>query len=236
MTEKEEKKIRQSAEKGKVFVVLLITGILGILVGLGWGFRQKIITAFKTLRTSVKKVTGTASGVEEKKVTGFKFEWGLWDDPAGFSFEYPKELEVDVHQKDEVNYSFLTLAKKNQKGKIVVICTDSKYNNIDEWLEKDESVRQGNGLETKVASVSGRKVAMGSGREIVGFIDGDKVLYTFDKQPDGDDGYWNEIFARLLSSFKLKALPGESQESFNSWMSDFNTQGADVVESVETIE
>lgn len=234
MIEEKEKKEKKQ-KKAQLVVILLISGLLGIMVGLGWSFRKKIVSSVSFLKPKAKTEKNSVQ-VEDKKVTGFKFDWGLWDDPAGFSFEYPKELEVDVHNKDESNYSFLTLAKKNQKGKIVIIVNDSKYQNIDEWLEKDDLVRKGNGLETEVASISGRKVAMGSGREIIGFIDGDKVLYTFDKQPEGEDGYWGEIFKRILSSFKLKPLAGETEEQFNEWLGGFDTSGADVVEGVEVIE
>ena len=75
-----------------------------------------------------------------------------------------------------------------------------------------------------------------TGREVTAFIDWDQVLYQVDKQSDKELDYWNQIYDRILNSFKLIPLEGESEAQFNEWLEDFNTAGADVVEPVEIIE
>ena len=170
---------------------------------------------------------------EEEKKT--KFNWTVWEDPAGFSFEYPKETTINNHPEDKENYAWLELTKEGSKGKIAIFCKDSQHNNIDQWAKKDKEVSAGNSLNTTIASASAKKVALGEGKEIAAFIDPDAVIYTIKLIPENET-YWQEIYRRILSSFKLIPLEGETQETFSNWMEGFNTSGADVVEPVEVIE
>ncbi|GAJ17194.1 unnamed protein product, partial [marine sediment metagenome] len=124
-------------------------------------FREEIYRGLKSAITGRKEETANPLGVQDEKEE-FNFKWKLWEDPAGFSFEYPDEIEIDIHAEDESNYSFLTLTAKERKGKLDIICNDSQYADIDEWLKEDSLVKQGSGLETKVASVSGQRVALGN--------------------------------------------------------------------------
>lgn len=232
LMDEEEKK----SKKKKIVIILVVLGILGILGGLGWYFRDRIFPG-------KGKKTVNPLGVQDQKEE-FNFKWKLWEDPAGFSFEYPDEIEIDIHVEDEANYSFLTLSSKERKGKLDIICNDSQYADIDEWLSEDSLVKQGSGLETQVASVSGQRVALGNGREITAFIDWDKVIYTIDKtpfdsaqdKPEEEVDYWDQIYTHILSSFKLIPLEGETEAQFSEWLGGFDTSGMDVVESVEIIE
>jgi len=237
-TKEIEEKIREiegkergkSKPKKKKIIVLVLVLVLGILGGLGFVFREKIISFL-----GWGQKTSSPLGVQEKKEK-FNFDWALWEDEAGFSFEYPRELEIDVHPEDERNYSFLTLTAKERKGRIDIICNDSQYQDINDWLENDSLIKQGSGLETKIASLSAQKVALGNGREITGLIDWDEVIYVLDKNPEGEIDYWSAIYTHILDSFKLIPLEGETEEQFSQWLEGFDTAGADVVEAVEIIE
>ena len=116
----EEKKNR----KKKTVIVLVILVVLGILGGVGWYFRDQITSYF----SPAEKITNPL-GVQEKKKE-FNFKYKVWEDPAGFSFEYPDEIEIDIHVEDESNYSFLTLSSSNRKGNINIVCNDSQYKDI----------------------------------------------------------------------------------------------------------
>ena len=217
-------------KKKKIIIVLVVLGALGILGGLGWYFKGQITSYF-----SPAKETTSPLGAQDKKEE-FNFKWKLWEDPAGFSFEYPEEIEIDIHVEDESNYSFLTLSSNDRKGKIDIICNDSQYKDIEEWVKEDSLVKMGSGLETQIASISAQKAALGDGREIAGFIDLDEVIYTIDKTPEDEIDYWQGIYNHILSSFKLIPLKGETEEQFSEWLGGFDTGGMDVVESVEIIE
>jgi len=227
-----EEKTKQESKKKKIIIFGLVL-LLGMLVGLGVVFREEIGARLKPAKS--KHLGESSSGRKDKKQE-FNFDWALWEDAAGFSFEYPREIEINIHADDDENYSWLTLSKEGKNGNVVILCNDTEYSNIDYWLENDELVRQGSGLETEVASISARKVALKAGLEIVGLIDGDGVIYTIEKQNKDNDDYWNEIYGHVLDSFKLIPLEGESETEFTQWIEGFNTSGVDVVEPVEIIE
>lgn len=209
----------------KKLIIILILLII-VIGGGGFVFKDKLFS----LVNPTKELTRPLDEKEE-----IKFEWVEWQDPAGFSFEYPKELTINNHPEDEINYAHLELLENDRKGGIVILCNDSEYSDIDDWVENNELVKEGSSLETKVASLGARKVALGKGREIVGFIDWDEVIYTIDLQSEEED-YWQPIFNHILDSFKLIPLEGESEEEFVNWLEGFDTSEADVVEPVEIIE
>lgn len=218
------------AKKPKKLIIWVLVLLIGILAGLGIVFNKQIISWWQS------RGRDKSLGIKEEEKEKFSFDWALWEDAAGFSFEYPRGLEIDVHSDDDINYSFLTLTSKEREGKIDIICNDSQYQTIEEWAEEDSLVKAGNALETEVASISGQRVALGGGREITAFIDWDEVIYVFDKTPEKELDFWNEIYARIISSFKLIPLEGESEEEFSQWLEGFDTVGVDVVEPVEIIE
>jgi len=171
---------------------------------------------------------------EKKKEEEFNFVWEEWQDPAGFAFEYPTQVEIKTHPEDENNYAYLELTAEARKGRVTIICNDSQYKDIEEWLEKDELVKAGSGLDTTVASMAAKKVAVGE-KELTAFVDWDQVIYFIEKDDEGDE-FWKPVYNRILSSFRLVPLEGESEEEFANWMEGFSTEGVDAVEPVEIIE
>jgi len=213
--------------KKKIIVIGL--GFLVILGGLGYVFKDRFLSFLKPSSSSPdQKFT-------QKPKEEFNFEWQTWEDAAGFAFEHPKELEIDEHLEDEVNYAYLELKSNEKNGKIVITVNDTEYSNINDWLEQDELVKDGNVLETEIASISARRIKLGDNQEIAAFIDWDQVIYLINSQNEGEE-YWRQIYIRILSSFKLIPLEGESAEDFANWLGDFDTSGVDIVEAVEVIE
>ncbi len=230
--DKEKRKKQPLKKKALRWLLIFLILLLGVAVGLGIVFREKLTVWLKP-----KKETPSLLGEKEERPK-FEFSWKLWEDPAGFSFEYPQDLEIDVHPEDETNYSFLTLTAKDKKGKIEIICNDSQYKDVKEWVSEDSLVKQGSNLETKVASIVAQKVALGNGREITALIDWDEVIYIIDKIPEDELDYWSAVYSHILDSFKLTPLEGESEEEFVDWLQGFENAaaGVDVVEQVEVIE
>lgn len=211
----------------KKIIIAVASGCLVLLLVLGFIFKDKL-SGLGLFSPQTEKTT------EEVKPK-FNFEWQLWEDPAGFSFEYPKSFEVNDHPEDENNYANLELTTSEKEGRIIIIVNDTEYADLDQWLEEEELIKDGNALGTEIASMSAKKVVLEEGREVAGFIDWDQVIYTIDVSgPDKE--YWQEVYNHILSSFKLIPLEGESEESFYEWLGDFDTSGADIVEAVEVIE
>lgn len=179
-----------------------------------------------------KALSPVGEGKKVKKE--FNFDYTEWQDPAGFAFEYPEGIKIDDHPEDEVNYAYLELTSDAKLGKIKILCNDSQYSDIETWSQEDSFVRDSSSLDTEVASISAKKVALGSDRELVAFIDWDEVIYTI--EIESKESYWQEIYNHILSSFKLVPLEGESEEEFVNWFEGFDTSQADIVEPVEIIE
>ena len=48
----------------------------------------------------------------------------VWDDPAGFTFEYPQDLKVDKHDEDKENYAHVELTSPGRQGRVIVWAKD----------------------------------------------------------------------------------------------------------------
>ena len=44
----------------------------------------------------------------------------MWDDPAGFTFDYPEGVAIDKHDEDQENYAHVELTHPQHQGKILV--------------------------------------------------------------------------------------------------------------------
>lgn len=172
---------------------------------------------------------------EKPMVKEEEFVLTSWEDPAGFSFDYPEILEIDIHEEDEVNYAHLELTREGSEGRILIIANDSDYATLGEWLEEDKEVKGDSSLDTEVAGVKAKRVASGEGKEITALIDLDQVIYQIIKEPEGEDS-WQQIYRIILDSFELIPLEGESEAEFQNWMEGFETSAVDIVEPVEIIE
>jgi len=221
----------------KTAITLGLLGVTGILIGWGVVYRGQITDFLKGKKEqSNPQVKSENIEKEKPKKPEYNFKWSQWEDPAGFSFEYPKSLEVDVNPDDTINYANLELTSKQKRGKIIILCNDTKYNSAEEWAKKSDLVKNSTHLETKIAGLTGQKVNLGEGREISAIIDMDKVIYTIEKQPEGEKEYWGQIYTHIIESFKLIPLEGETEEEFSQWLEGFDTEGVDVVAPVEVIQ
>ncbi|MFC1711417.1 hypothetical protein ACFLZ1_02395 [Patescibacteria group bacterium] len=211
-------------KKNKKLVLAVLLLIILVILGL---------VVFFVKGKSPKNLLNPEAGKNIKKEK-FDIKWISWEDPAGFAFEYPFEATVDAHLEDDIYYAFLDIEKPGKEGKITIIVDDSSFVNIDDWLEKDELVKNGSSLDTTIASMSAKKVSLRQGKEITAFIDWDEVIYIIDFQ--SEDDYLNQVYQHILSSFALTPLEGETEAEFYDWLEGFDTTAADIVESVEVIE
>ena len=207
-----------------------------VYIGIGLFILLVVVIVSKSLFFKTNKTISPLGQTGNTTQTPqFTFTWTEWKDPAGFAFSYPEDVKIDNHPDDETLYAFLTLTAPDKKGKIDITVADSLYADIKEWLAKDELVKSGRALETKIASVSGEKVALDKGHVVVSFIDADQVIYVIDAQTEGET-YWQLVLTKIVDTFRLTPLEGESQADFNSWLGGFDTESVDAVEPVEVVE
>ncbi|MBU0618737.1 hypothetical protein KKD62_00715 [Patescibacteria group bacterium] len=205
----------------------LLAGCL-ILLAAGIGY-----LVFKPEKNQLIKPIGQQEKTAPKK---FTFELIDWEDPAGFAFSYPQQLKLDPHEEDKINYSHLELSSDQYPGRIIIMVNDAKYPTIEDWLANEPTVQNGNALDTQVAEVTAKRIALPEGQEITAFIDLDQVIYLIQKEAADEIEFWGAVYKAILDSFKLTPLEGESEAEFTDWLQGFDTSQADVVESVEIIE
>lgn len=208
----------------KIIIVFLVFSLGGLII---WRLKKK-----KIVDSGTKQDLFSSSQKVKKE---YDYQWTNWEDPAGFGFEYPEEIEINDHPEDEVNYAYLTFSHQDHSGKIIITCNDSEDEDIDGWLKNNKKIKGASALETEIASVSGRKLALGQGKEMTAFIDWDKVLYTIEIEAQ-DQNYWQPVYKHILDTFELIPLKGETKAQFEDWLEGFDTSGADVIEPVEVIQ
>lgn len=128
----------------------------------------------------------------------------LYEDEAGFSFQYPNTLgvvEKDVN--DETVYSSLELSGKSHPGeKMTIKITDTALSTVDKWLEKNSQA--GNLLTSNAISLAGMKGESfqyaNPAKNLTLVIDSG-ILYYLDSP--SDRGFWDKTFNFVSSSFKL---------------------------------
>lgn len=209
-------------------VIVIIISVLAVLLGL-------VIVVKIFVKPSKQKSISPVGEKQQKKEPEFQVDLKEWNDPAGFAFLHPDDLKITSVEEDEVNYARLILSKDGALGKIEITCGDSQFASLDDWAKNDKLAKEGSALETEIASMSAKKVALNEGREIAAVIDADQVIYKFVKESEGEE-YWDRVFRAVLSTFRLVPLEGESEADFQQWLGDFDVSGADIVEAVEVIE
>lgn len=170
-----------------VFIALLIGGT---------------IIYFKT-----KKKSTPLSPTYTIKETGKEVKLLQWEDPAGFKFSYPESIEIDSHEEDSENYAHLELTSPDREGKIIILMSDTNYSDIESWAKKESG--EGQVIDTELAGSPAKKVAFTHPERIlVAAIDID-VLIAIEMTPD-EKNFWQGIFNKILASFELIPLEGET--------------------------
>jgi hypothetical protein len=185
-------------------IVILALAAAGLLNQAGYLDLATIIG--KGQPSEIIKPQATEVKPEEKILTQ------EWQDPAGFTFSYNQDLKINNHPEDEVNYANLELLQKDRQGSIMILVSDSRYANLEEWLKKDPALMNGNALETKIAGLVAKKVAVGE-KVFTGFFDSEGVFYLLVLNPKTETTFWRKNYELILESFKLTPYEGESKDS-----------------------
>lgn len=119
-------------------------------------------------------------------------ELTTWDDPAGFSFQYPKDLTVDKNEEDNDNYAHVELTSKNHPGNIIVWVSDPPKI----WPPKE-----GTSIDTTLGGIPATKILIStpSAKLIVGTLS-DGLLFKIEGTYT-DKQYWQPIEDTIVKSF-----------------------------------
>lgn len=109
-----------------------------------------------------------------------------WQDPAGFTFQYPETLTINNHPEDSENYAHLDV------GDLRLLMQDNKFKTIDDWAV----TQKGDAVDDILGGKPAVKVTL-SDKVIVGAID-NEVLVTIESPPSAA-----QLFDQIVSSFEF---------------------------------
>ena len=160
-----------------------------------------------------------------------------WEDPAGFNFSYPENLEIDSHEEDEENYAHLELTSPDYDGRVVIWAQDTSYQDIETWSQKEAADEQV--IDTDLGGEPAKKVSYSDPQKVVvATIDVD-ALVLVEMFPD-ERGYWQEVYSDILDSFAFIPLESEEGQASSGTSGGGTTSGGAggqiVVEPEEVIE
>ncbi len=219
--------------KSKAFTIIVVFVCL-LLAGGGiylFGSRNKAQETVSPASQEKKSLFPTAA---PKLLT--------WNDPAGFTFQYDSELKIDNHPEDKVNYANLEITEAGKEGKILIMASDTKYKDVNEWVTKDAKLKSSNAIDTTIGGKPAKKIKIAdSVKVVVGVID-DKILFTVEEDPTTmtlevkSEGYystWQKRFDQIISSYEFVYPTPAPQKSSPS--TSGSSEG-DIVEEEEIIE
>lgn len=179
--------------KKKILVIVIPSLVTLLAVGI-WLFFFR----FKSQSSLVSPL----SPAEEEEV-----EWLVWEDPAGFSFSYPKNIQINSHEEDKENYAHLEMTASEHPGNVIIWLKDTQYTKLEDWV-KAEATQGGQVFDTELGGEPAKKVVSTQPNKlVVAAIDVDALL-LIEMTPDEED-YWQETFNKVLSSFTYLPLEGE---------------------------
>lgn len=178
--------------------VIIACGVIGSSVYI---FRNKI---FK------QHVQVTPQVVQEEKIALV-----TWNDPAGFSFQYPKNITINKHDEDTENYAHLELTNTEHPGRISIWAKDTAYTDVASWTAKDVTVKGGSTIDTTLGGKPAKKIilaqsALGGKKLITGAID-EQILFTIEAEPSGEDAYWQQTYDAISQSFVFVPASGNGE-------------------------
>jgi hypothetical protein len=160
-------------------------------------------------------------------------EWNTYNDPSGFTFQYPKTYVVDDNtKKNPQAYADLTIQKPQMSGKILLTITDTSFTSFDEWLKKNKTSSPEGKIESiKLADIEAKQFPISEGLHTIAF---DKqILISIILNEQNKKESWRPIYHKLIESFAF-VQPEKSSDSSGS--STTEEQNDVIFEGEEVIE
>ncbi len=137
-----------------------------------------------------------------------------WNDPAGFTFQYPDGLTIDKHDEDKENYAHIEMTHKDHPGNIIIWAKDTNASDVTAWVRTEKRFKDASILDTTLGEKPAKKILLAtpSSTLIVGAID-DEILFTIEASLD-EEGFWSKIHDEITESFAF--IPIASDKKSNS--------------------
>lgn len=180
----------------KPIIIILLGGlIIGLLGAGGYLYYSKRTPASDVF------VTNPAPTAAPKLVT--------WNDPAGFTFQYPEGLTVNKHDEDKVNYAHVELTDSSHPGGLIVWVKDLPKGVADtvSWGKKMATPSSALSFDTTLGGQPAQKIMVsGTPKTVTVGVVWDGVLWYVEATLS-DESYWQSVYDTVANSFAFQPLP-----------------------------
>ncbi len=139
-----------------------------------------------------------------------------WNDPAGFTFQYPQGLTVDKHDEDTQNYAHIEFTHKDHQGNVIVWGKDTIAKDAAAWVKAEKRLSGGNTLDTTLGAVLAKKVLVATPTAmVVTAAVSDQIAFSVEATLT-DREFWSGIHDTIVRSFAFTPVGGEKAMSPNA--------------------
>lgn len=196
----------------KIIFLLGLVVLLGVIAA-----RMLNLASSKTALTNPQSIT--------QKKTQPSQTLKEYQDPVGFSFNYPDNLSLAKNEiEDSSVYSDLQLFSKDISGSLNLKIADSRFASLGDWL-KSNKIASASAKETSLGNIKALEAKL-SDRLILAVLD-QGVLFTIE-MPALEQDYWRQVYNQVLASFSFSS-PEVSQGPSSS-TNDVTFEAEEVVE------
>ncbi|MEK7544465.1 MAG: hypothetical protein AAB557_06430 [Patescibacteria group bacterium] len=140
-----------------------------------------------------------------------------WNDPNGFSFQYPEGLVVNKHDEDKENYSHVEFTSPDHPGRLIVWGKDPGRGVTDaaSWVSQEKRFIGASLLDTTLGGQQAKKVMVdGVTRVLVVGALYDGIVWSVEAALEDAD-FWTGVHTTIINSFAFIPVkePGSSATS-----------------------
>lgn len=150
-------------------------------------------------------------------------EMATWTDPAGFTFQYPKELTVDKHDEDTENYAHVELTHKDHPGNLIVWVKDTKAADVNAWVKTEKLFAGATVSEATLGGKPAKNVSRESPKKMMTGTISDELLFVIETAPT-DAAYWTGVHDSIVKSFAFVPLDQTSANPDTSATNDWTEE------------
>lgn len=133
-----------------------------------------------------------------------------WDDPSGFTMQYPDGITVNKHDEDQVNYAHVELSNPAHPGGIIVWVKDlpKHVTNTLTWGKMAATPSSAISFDTTLGGQPAQKILVSGAvkQQSVGVVY-DGVAWSVEASL-ADEPYWQQVYDVIAKSFTFKPVGG----------------------------
>ena len=199
----------------KNIIIAVVVFIVGIATGIGFFLWQ----------TQTKKDAHVLpSGQQETKEHSPSVSTKTYEDPSGFSFNYPDNFDLQAKEVvDDTTYADITLTAKDVSGKASIQVTDTKLKTPAEFFDKGATL-----VDAKIGTLVGKQLKDADTIRIVAIDQG--ILFVVESTFENDQSFWNAAVPTITESFVFQKQTQSTNTQSNDSSSDVTFEGEETVE------